>query len=1053
MNRSIYKYRPLLATLLLLTAAGAACSREVIPYETVKVEGVDDIRVLLDARQYAEAESLARETLARVEEAQGPGSLEASIVVDLLVETLMSGHGGPDEFEIRELAERAVKIKQRILGDDHLGVAESVAKLGVLNLLYGRVAEAKEPLQRALTIRIHHLGQMDLLVAESQDDLATAYADLGDYAAAEPLYLQALETTQDISGEDHADVAPRLYNLARMYRRMGDYDAARPLFQDALDVIKKALGYKHPWYSMGLNGYAILLEETGDYSGAREQYERALDIARDVHGAEHLVIADCLNNLGLLYRSIGDYEQARSLYEQALTMTRKTQGAKHPYAASTQRNLGELHYLMGEYEEARVLYEEVLDLRRELPSDSYVIADSLLDLGNLLLEEKQFAKAEPYFKEALEILDTDVGRGHQDYARVLTGLGHVNDRRGNLEAARVRFQEAVAIRKETLGPDHPDTAASLLDVGRVLAKTGDVESALDRVLRAETIARDHLRLTAHSLAEREALRYSAVRTSGLHLALSLAAQGLEAPSRRRVWDAVIRSRTLVLDEMAARHKAFAGDAEPARLSDEFEAASRRLANLVVHGPNPDRPDHYRVLVDEARRAREVAERALAQQSIAFRRERATRSTGLADVSEGLPPGSALIAFVQYEQVDIANAMPGEPTGSYLAFVLTEGDDPAVIALGSNREIDGLVSRWRDEVAPGAAARSDLVAGEMLRRRIWDPLAPLLEDAERVFVVPDGALHLLNLNTLPTGEKAFLIERGPLIHYLSAERDLVLSGVERSRGSGLLAMGGVSFDEESVPTTPSGVFRGKHSGCPDFRSVRFKPLPASARESMEVAEIWRKASVQEKSSGANQDQVVHLTAAEASEAAFKESAPGKRVLHLATHGFFIGGECRSGLEASRGIGGLVPARGENPLLLSGLAFAGANHRDAASPDEEDGILTAQEIAAMDLSGVEWAVLSACDTGLGELRAGEGVFGLRRALQVAGVRTLIMSLGSVEDETARKWMRIFYEGRLLRGMGTIEAVQEASLELLRGRRARGETDHPAYWSPFVAVGQWK
>jgi CHAT domain-containing protein len=145
-------------------------------------------------------------------------------------------------------------------------------------------------------------------------------------------------------------------------------------------------------------------------------------------------------------------------------------------------------------------------------------------------------------------------------------------------------------------------------------------------------------------------------------------------------------------------------------------------------------------------------------------------------------------------------------------------------------------------------------------------------------------------------------------------------------------------------------------------------------------------------------------------------------------------------------------GENPLLLSGLALAGANRREEAGPNEEDGIATAEEIAALDLTGTEWAVLSACETGVGEVRAGEGVFGLRRAFQVAGARTLIMSLWSVEDEATREWMRALYEARLRDRRDTAESVRAASLRVLRDRRARGGSTHPFYWGAFVAAGDW-
>ncbi len=149
---------------------------------------------------------------------------------------------------------------------------------------------------------------------------------------------------------------------------------------------------------------------------------------------------------------------------------------------------------------------------------------------------------------------------------------------------------------------------------------------------------------------------------------------------------------------------------------------------------------------------------------------------------------------------------------------------------------------------------------------------------------------------------------------------------------------------------------------------------------------------------------------------------------------------------------VKPAGENPLLLSGLSFAGANRRDKTA-QAEDGILTAEEIAVMDLQGVEWAVLSACDTGVGEIQVGEGVLGLRRAFELAGVQTVIMSLWSVEDEATRHWMKNLYEGRFTKGYGTAEAVSRASLEILADRRQQGKSTHPFYWGAFVATGDWR
>lgn len=213
-------------------------------------------------------------------------------------------------------------------------------------------------------------------------------------------------------------------------------------------------------------------------------------------------------------------------------------------------------------------------------------------------------------------------------------------------------------------------------------------------------------------------------------------------------------------------------------------------------------------------------------------------------------------------------------------------------------------------------------------------------------------------------------------------------------------------------------------------MRFEPLPASRDEVDTVVRLWNQ----------TQAGTSRLTGAAATEAAFKAQAAGRRVLHLATHGFFLGGRCR-------------PAARATPLLLSGLILAGANHRDEATAEQEDGVLTAEEVAALDLRGLEWAVLSGCATGLGEIRIGEGVFGLRRAFQVAGAGTVIMSLWAVGDQTTAQWMARLYESRLTEQLSTADSVREASLAVLRQRRANGLSPHPFYWAAFVASGDWR
>jgi CHAT domain-containing protein len=289
------------------------------------------------------------------------------------------------------------------------------------------------------------------------------------------------------------------------------------------------------------------------------------------------------------------------------------------------------------------------------------------------------------------------------------------------------------------------------------------------------------------------------------------------------------------------------------------------------------------------------------------------------------------------------------------------------------------------------------------------------------------------------------------------------GGDRVAGEGLLAVGGPAFDETNLGASSEASFRGTRAACGDFQSMKFDPLPASLSEVDEVVTLWIKAHdtkteiAQVRTAERSQlNDALRLTGAAASEAAFKAQATGRKVLHLATHGFFLGGRCLSALDLSAtSTAAAASARiaRDNPLVLSGLILAGANRRNVASSDQEDGVLTAEEVAALDLSAVDWAVLSGCDTGVGEVRVGEGVFGLRRAFQVAGAKTVIMSLWSVEDQSTRQWMTTLYKGRLIKKLSTADAVREASLAVLRQRRAKGLSTHPFYWAGFVASGDWR
>jgi CHAT domain-containing protein len=351
-----------------------------------------------------------------------------------------------------------------------------------------------------------------------------------------------------------------------------------------------------------------------------------------------------------------------------------------------------------------------------------------------------------------------------------------------------------------------------------------------------------------------------------------------------------------------------------------------------------------------------------------------------------------------------------------------------------------------------STRARHTLGDSLYRAVWDPLRLPTAGLERLYVVPDGPLTLLSLAALPAEGGGYLAEQLPPVVYLSAERDLVPShDAPSSKTSGLLVIGNPDFTNASEPLvaglrwrTPdspaqqvamaeaaaSHTYRSGPSACLDFRDLEFEPLPFTAAEVGEVANLAARGGVP----------VAVLEREEASEAAFKRFAPGRSLVHVASHGFFVGSQCNAD-----------DTRNESPLLRSGLALAGANRRSQSAAGSEDGVLTAEEVSVMKLLGTDCVVLSACETGIGDPRSGEGLIGLRWAFHAAGVRSLVTSLWKVDDAATRAWMREFYTALWESDTDPAAACHQASLAMLRKLRESGQEPDPALWAGFVVSGR--
>ncbi|MEE9293289.1 MAG: CHAT domain-containing protein, partial [Acidobacteriota bacterium] len=506
------------------------------------------------------------------------------------------------------------------------------------------------------------------------------------------------------------------------------------------------------------------------------------------------------------------------------------------------------------------------------------------------------------------------------------------------------------------------------------------------------------------------------------------------------------------------------DAAPDEKSGEEDAAEsgeneQENAKPAAQQAAPTvRADAVRQVWDKVIRSRTAAFDQLAGDAASSSARRRGIAIGLTQVSAALPAESAVIAFVRYERVSNRppeeGAAPG-PRHSYLVLTLTAGStEPEAIPLGEADRIDPLIGRVRElavmipDERPGVdevAERTYVDAATELRRAIWDPVAPLLAGARRIFIVPDGAISLVSFATLPVESGRYLVETGPLLHYLSAERDLVRASRRHDGPRGLLALGGADFDAE-IESAPGG--EGSRASCADLRSMTFEALPGSRDEAKAIADIWKKAPREESTGRRDAPPITMLTDKRATEEALRTLAPRHAVLHLSTRSFFAPETCRSILDAT------PAAVADLPHVLSGLALAGANltYTGEAPAGGADGILTAEEIASLDLSAIDWAVLAATGSGLDGATNGARVDSLRHAFEKAGAGTLIMGLWPTGEEASLAWLKELYEGRLS-GLETAEAMRAASVGLLEARRESGRSILPIDWGAYVAAGDWR
>ena len=1067
--------------------------------------------VHFELTDYAKAESLFQRALEIQQARFGERHADCAVTLNNLGLVCQQRAQYP---QAEQYYQRSLEIVKALVGARHLDYARGLGNLATLYDRMGDYPRAVQLQREALDIKRAALGEGHLDYAISLDNLATTYESMGEPALAEGLFQQALTIRRKTLGPQHADCAGTLNNLASLYRAQADFARAEPLFREALDIVRKALGEKHPEYATQLNNLAGCYFARGNWVLAEPLYRQALELRKSTLGEKHPLYAASLNNLAMFYERTGDKAQAEPLLLQALKLRREALGDKHPDCAESLNNLAAFYAATNRTPQALPLYRETLQIREaRLGAKHPLYAQTLHNLAAAYEALDDFSAALPLYQQASEIRRAALGAKHPECAGALNDLAVVYEELGQYGPAEKLQRQALELHRQTLGEKHPAYAANAMNLALLYFRQGNYAASEPLCRQAVEIKRQLVEDTSAVLSERQQLALAGAFRGAVdcYLSLALAAQlpGEQAYRQVLAWKGGVFARQCASRQdrdQAASRAAF----------EELEQVVRRLATLVFAVPAPPRLEAWSRQVAELTAQKERLEAELAGRHPEFQRLQAQRRISPQQLQAVLPAGVVLVDFLEYTRRAAPPAGAGrllrEP---HLAAFVVRHDRPLVqLDLGPAPPIIEAVARWRQMLDPqlpaGAQqpstgdpasrafdfAHSREVSGgttsegpaQAVRHLLWDPLEKHLDGARIVLVSPDGVVTRCPLGALPGRQPGkYLLEEVPVAliavpQLLPELLELAAPREPKVRAAGaLLLVGAVDYAAgqqsaaaAALPTPPPS------AATDDTRPRLFPPLPGTAREIDAAARISRQFRPEAR--------VDVLSEAAATEAALRRQAPTHRYVHLATHGFFAPPQMRLAFATVLGAPpetttalwttGAIDRTiaGFHPGLLSGLVLAGANRgavSDGTGTLTDDGILTASELASLDLRETDLVVLSACETGLGAVAGGEGVLGLQRAFQAAGARTVVATLWRIRDAATEALMAEFYRNLWERKLSKLESLRQAQLTILRdfdvpkGKLRQSPPSRagpqstavapdrvsPQYWAAFVLSGDWR
>ncbi len=1004
-------------------------ANDISTYTDVLRDIAYDYRKLND---YANAEKFLLKSLSAAEEVIGK---ENMIYMDLRWSLARQYQAQELYLEAEKIYNEVLKAFEKMVGKNNTTYSHALRNLASNYLDASDYPKAELAYTKFLDLTASFLGTQSYDYLDALEVLGKVKYNLDKNDEAEALYLKSLQIAKSILGEKHSDYAYYLKEVAQFY-----YNTNRAAAAEETIALASRVMQEHPDYgpnSVAYSRYTLLhakiLSWRDKNQEAEELLQRTLTITapkKETNFYDHI---NALESLAGFYEKMGQYRNAEKTWNEIINLTEQRSGKDFDYQMK-RFSLVNLFYSVGKFDEVVTQGKELLTyFENELSMSHYTVRDIHNLIGLAELELRNFDAAAAHFKYCMEVLELAKATNTSYYATYLNNYSLTAMAKGDFITAEKLLLQSAELRKNLKVELSPVSYAVITDNYAGLYQAwGKLDKSEKYWLDVTNTLIRYARQNFYFLSDEEKAQFwNDIKADFEYFNTFAVLRSKQNPAiLGDMYNNQLETKAILLSASNKIKKRILSsrDQEMIRHYYDWVDVRERLAQLYTSTESELKTK--KPFIDSLELSAKNIEKELniSAEDLAQDKGGQSKVTTWREVQRSLTQQEAAVEIIRFRYYDryLRDSV------IYAALVLTSEtkQNPKLVLLPDGKKLETRAIKYYKNAI--AAHLED----KFSYQQFWQPLEAALAGKTRIYLSLDGVYNQINLNTLADSDGKFLVESKNLT-IVSNTKDLLLLKSKRTTRAGVATASLFGYPKyflgkQRIKEKAENLKRDLDlAALDDQDATGIAELPGTQTEIRQVKNIL----------DSHHWQTTNYTDELATEKALK-SIDFPRVLHIATHGFFVDEKETS---STFKLGAAAEYAKQNPLLRSGLLLSGASNyiQNNFRLEEENGILTAYEAANLNLDKTDLVVLSACETGKGEVQNGEGVYGLQRAFQTAGAQAIIMSLWKVDDAATQQLMTAFYQ-HWMNGTAKSEAFRLAQLQL------KNTYNHPYYWGAFVMMG---